>query len=159
MNNVMDNAETSIVKWVQTMIGEISAAGIAELEYLEIDARAELLDAELPAGDIIGITQFSLTDDQGMFPLHFMVGVSTVGDVNLFRLRAITNFLFNRLQTGDELAYYDVAASQLAGAAVEASWIKIVPGTTLLPTSRVETRPFRFVQVQALLDPLQTNAQ
>lgn len=159
MNNVLTNAETSIVKFAQDMITAMSEAGIAELEYVEIDARAELVDAELPAGDIIGVTQFSITDDDGIFPIHFVLAVSTVGDTNLFRLRAISNFLFNRLQTGAELTYFDVEASETAGEAVAKSWIKVVPGTTLLPTSRVEVRPFRHIQVQALLDPLQTTVR
>lgn len=159
MNNVLDNAEASVTRFVQDMITEIAAAGIADLEYVELDARAELTDASLPAGDIIGVTQFSIVDDDKIFPIHFTIGVSTVGDENLFRLKKLSNFLYNRLQTGAELVYYDVEASEVAGQAVEKSWIKVLPGTTLLPTNRVETRPFRFLDVQALLDPLQSSSQ
>jgi hypothetical protein len=159
MNNVLANAETSITRFATDMAEAMALAGLATLEYVELDARSELRDAELPGGDIIGVTQFSITEDDKIFPIHFMIGVSTVGDLNLFRLRAITNFIFNRLQSGAELTYYDVAASELAGDAVAKSWIRVLPGSTLLPTSRVETRPFRFVQVQALLDPLQSNPQ
>lgn len=150
MNNVLENAEASIVKWCVEQIPLLTSLSTT-LTYVELDSRVELRDAELPTGDIIGLTQFSIMDDDKIFPIHFAIGVSTEDDENLFRLRALSNALYNKLQTGASLTYYD------AQTAATKSWIQILPGTTILPTSRVETRPFRFIQVQALLDPYQSN--
>jgi hypothetical protein len=145
MNNVLKFAETSLVKWV---VDQIAAIDFADIEYVELDARSELSDASLPDKDIAGLTQFAIADDDRVFPVHFMVGVSTKVDENLFRLRDIANHMYNRLQTGMQIPYYNADTQALLGQ------ITIIPGTNLLPTSRVETRPFRFIQVHALLDPL-----
>lgn len=151
MNNVLRNSEASVIKLVTELRDQLLDEGIcAKLEYVEIDARVELKDGDLPNADIIGVTQFSIAEeDAKIWAIHFIVAASTVGDTNLFRLRQMINWIHNRFPAGAQMTYYD------ADTAEENSWIQVIPGTTMLPTHRVETRPFRFIQVHALLDPLQ----
>ena len=155
MKNLLTNAETSIVKLCVDLAEEMRSEGLtAEMEYVEVDARVELKDAELPNCDIIGLTQFSITEPESkLWAIHFVIVVSTIADTNLFRLRALANYIYERFPAGATLTYYDAESAE------EKSWIQVIPGTTQLPTHRVETRPFRFIQVQALLDPLQGSQQ
>ena len=149
MNNLLKNSESSIIKLMTELAEQMRDEGITKnIQYVEIDARVELKDADLPSSDIIGVTQFSIAEETDkIWAIHFIVAVSTVSDDNLFRLRDIVNWVYNRFPAGAQMTYYD------AEAASEQSWIQVIPGTTMLPTHRVETRPFRFVQVHALLDP------
>lgn len=151
MNNLLENSEASVVKLMVDLAQTMKNEGIsANVQYIELDARVELKDNEIPPTDIIGVTQFSISEPQAqLWGIHFIVGLSTQDDENLFRLRKMANFVFNRFPCGAQMVYYD------AETAAEKSWIQVIPGTTQLPTHRVETRPFRFIQVQALLDPFQ----
>lgn len=149
MKNLLANAEASVLKLMIDLGQEMIDAGLSEdIQYVELDARVELKDAELPATDIIGMTQFSISEPASkIWGIHFIVGVSTIGDENLFRLKALANHIYERFPCGAQMTYYDNET------ATAKSWIQVTPGTVQLPTHRVETRPFRFVQVQALLDP------
>ena len=155
MKNLLTNSETSIVKLCVDLGAEMVAEGLSpKIEYVEVDARVELKDAELPDCDIIGLTQFSISEPESkLWAIHFVIVLSTVSDQNLFRLRKLANYVYERLPAGATLVYYD------AEEATEKSWLQVIPGTTQLPTHRVETRPFRFIQAQALLDPLQGSEQ
>lgn len=151
MKNLLKNSETSIVKLCVDLGREMVEQGLTPaVSYFEVDSRVELKDAELPDCDIIGMTQFSISEPEAkIWAIHFVIVVSTVSDTNLFRLRELANFIYERLPAGALLTYYD------ADGAAEKSWMSVIPGTTQLPTHRVETRPFRFIQAQALLDPYQ----
>lgn len=151
MINLLENSEASCVKLCVDLCAAMRNANIsANVEYIELDARVELKDNEIPPIDIIGLTQFSIAEvDRHIWQIHFIVGLSTQDDENLFRLRKMANYIYNRFPCGAQMTYYDATTAE------EKSWIQILPGTTQLPTHRVETRPFRFIQVQALLDPLQ----
>lgn len=151
MNNILENAEASCVKLCVDLAEAMQTASIStNVEYIELDARTELKDNEIPSTDILGLTQFSIAEvERGIWQIHFIIGISTLSDENLFRLRKMANFVFNRFPSGAQLTYYDAETAEAK------SWIQVIPGTTQLPTHRVETRPFRFIQVHALLDPLQ----
>lgn len=151
MKNLLANSEASVIRTALDLIEEIKSAGISPgLEYVELDARVELRDGELPPTDVLGVTQFAITEiDKSIWQIHFMIAVSTITDQNLFRLRAMANAVFERFPAGAQMTYFDAETTQ------EKSWIQVIPGTAVIPTHRVETRPFRFIQVQALLDPLQ----
>lgn len=151
MNNILENAEASCVKFAVDAGEAMKLAGISDnVGYIELDARTELKDNEIPAHDIIGLTQFSISEiESHIWEVHFMIGLSTMADQNLFRLRAMANFIYNLVPAGAQLTFYDAETAE------EKSWIHVLPGSTQLPTHRVETRPFRFIQVRALLDPLQ----
>lgn len=151
MKNLLENSETSCVKVCVDLVAAMREAGISNtVEYIELDARVELKDNQIPAIDIIGLTQFSIAEvDRSLWQIHFIIGLSTISDENLFRLRKMANFIYERFPCGAQMAYYDATTAE------EKSWIQVIPGTTQLPTHRVETRPFRFIQVQALLDPFQ----
>lgn len=153
MRDVLKNAEASMVKLCVDLAANLVDQGLTEkLEYVELDARVEIEGAELPDDDVIGLTQFSITEvESKIWQIHFIIGISTVGDKNLFRLRDLSNAVYNAVPAGAVLTYYD------ADQAKAESWIYVLPGSTQLPTNRVESRPFRFIQVQALLDPYQAS--
>lgn len=151
MKNILMNAEASCVKLCVELAAAMRSLNIStDVDYIELDARVELKDNEIPSNDIIGLTQFSIAEiDKSIWQIHFIIGVSTISDENLFRLRRMANFIYERFPCGAQMIYYD------ADTADEKSWIQVTPGTVQLPTHRVETRPFRFIQVQAVLDPHQ----
>lgn len=151
MKNLLANSEASTVKAVVDLIAELKNEGLSgDLQYEELDARVELRDGELPPTDIMGVTQFAIVEIEArIWQIHFMVAVSTITDPNLFRLRALSNAVFERFGAGAQMTYHDAETTEAK------SWIQVIPGTAVIPTHRVETRPFRFIQVQALLDPLQ----
>ena len=151
MKNLLANSEASVIRAALDLIDEIKNAGISpKLQYVELDARVELRDGELPPTDILGVTQFAITEiEKNIWQIHFMIAVSTITDENLFRLRAMANVVFERFPADAQMTYFDAETAE------NKSWIHVLPGTSTIPTHRVETRPFRFIQVQALLDPLQ----
>lgn len=152
MRNILKNTEASVIKSVLEVMENCKQIS-PDIQYEEVDARKELADGELPPTDIVGVTQFAMAQlDSHMWEIHFIVAVSTVNDLNLFRLRELTNEFYDHYSgNGRQLTYYDAESAE------EKSWIYVLPQTQTLPTHRVETRPFRFVQVQALLDPLQAS--
>jgi hypothetical protein len=151
MRNILKNTEASVVKDVLTMLEDDLKSISSKIVYEELDARKEISEGSLPNSDLIGVTQFAISQVEGkIWEIHFMVAVSTISDPNLFRLRELANVIYDRYSTeGAQITYYD------ADTALKKSWIYVLPEVAILPTHRVETRPFRFIQVQALLDPLQ----
>lgn len=149
MKNLAANAEASVLKLMIDLGQSLRDEGISSnVQYVELDARVELKDTELPPTDVIGMTQFSISEpEEKLWAIHFIVGLSTLGDENLFRLKAMANVVYDRFPCGAMMTYYDNESTE------PRTWIKVIPGTVMLPTHRVETRPFRFIQVQALLDP------
>ena len=114
MKNLLTNAETSIVKLCVDLAAEMKSEGLtAEMEYVEVDARVELKDAELPDCDIIGLTQFSISEPESkLWSIHFVIVVSTLADTNLFRLRALANYIYERFPAGATLTYYDAESAE-----------------------------------------------
>jgi len=142
---IYSNLWGSVTKMSLNLISQITTSGVASPQFLDWDAHANI--HELPNVDLVGPTAFGFIEDDKVISVNFSLGFSTYNDLNLFRLRAIGNVLFEALRPGSRFIYYN------ATAAVAVSYLVVTNGTTLLPVTRSETRPFQFVQVEALLEP------
>lgn len=138
----------SIVKLTNDTIAEfkIDYPAIA-IQFMDWEAHANV--AELPNADLIGPTGLSITEEEpGFVQVVFALAVSTYGtDANLFRQRDFVGRIFEKMRPEAQVALYD------ADTAAVKSFLVFTDGTTAVPMSRADARPWQFVQALALLEP------
>ncbi|MES0134509.1 hypothetical protein NKJ88_06035 [Mesorhizobium sp. M0016] len=143
---IIEDAWVSIVKVCQGIITEVEALyPDTEINFFDWETHSNV--AELPNSDLIGPTALAFTEQSpGLSEAVFAIAASTYGDdTNLFRHRKIMSLIFERLRPTKTMKIYD------AGSALEKGFMVFTDGTTLVPMTRSEARPWQYVQVQALL--------
>jgi hypothetical protein len=114
---------------------------------VNFDAHASI--QELPAGDLVGPSGFTLTDmGQGHFELAFAIAVSTQQDKDNFRLTDLMDGFARRLAPERKFTIFN----STTGAAISEAIIE--EGTQLSPVNRAETRATASVTVTAQIRPL-----
>jgi hypothetical protein len=104
---------------------------------------------ELPDSDLIGPTAVTIEDEgQEQISVTFAIGVSTyTSDTNLFRLRRFVGSVFEAMRPEKQINYYN------AELAVQRSKFVVTGGTLIAPMTRMDVRPWQFVQAAVLLVP------
>lgn len=92
-------------------------------------------------GDIIGLEDYSIVDEAGMFTVTARIGMSTINDQGLFRLREMTNTLFNMCGTNKMVPLFDAETDEPIGQ------MKFMEGTTALPLMTTEIRSYQYLAV------------
>jgi len=92
-------------------------------------------------GDVMGLEDYSIIDEEGNFIVSARIGLSTVGDQNLFHLRALTNVLFNACLTGKMVPLLDAENANPLGQ------MKFMRGTNALPLVTTEVRSYQYLAV------------
>lgn len=147
MSNVYEDVWASLTVFVNQRITALKAdEPTLDLRY--IDWESSNID-ELPDSDLIGPTAVTIEEEsQEQIGITFAVGVSTyTNDMNLFRLRRIVGSVFEEMRPEKKIDFYN------AGLAVQRSKLVILGGTMIAPMSRMNVRPWQFVQAAALLVP------
>ena len=148
MIDVYQNTWASLVVWIKDQLKQMRALSPQHpMEYIDWEAHAT--NPELPNTDLVGPLALAVSEyEDGLYAVNVSFGVSTyVKDRSLYRQRLYTNFLFNQLQSGAQITYYDHAE------AVERSVIQMRPGTTVAPMDDITNRPFQYIQCSGLLVP------
>lgn len=143
---MIEDVWASVVKVCQEIIQDVKDIyPDNQVEFVDWEAHANI--AELPNCDLIGPTALSLTEQSpGLSDAVFAIAASTYGDdTNLFRQRKIMSMIFERMRPTKQMKIYD------AGSALEKGFMVFTDGTTLVPMTRSEARPWQYVQAQALL--------
>lgn len=146
---ILKNCWSSIVVLSRALIQECAAANVgSEIEFMDWEAHANT--PELPNMDLIGPSAMTVTEhSKELITVSFAIGVSTfTGDKNLFRQRDYVARVFERLRPENKIIYFD------AESASEKSVLVITDGTMAAPMSKSESRPWQYVQCEALLVPV-----
>lgn len=142
---IIEDVWASVVKLCQDVIEDLRVMyPDVAFEFVDWEAHANI--NELPNCDCIGPTALAFTEGSpGLAEANFAIAGSTYGDdTNLFRHRKIMSMIFERLRPTKQMKIYD------AGSALEKGYMVFTDGTTLVPMTRAEARPWQYVQVQAL---------
>jgi hypothetical protein len=142
--NVYNNARQSLFKYCQELALSLNASEGYNLTVINFDAHADL--NSLPAQDIIGVADFSLTSDDGLLILSASIRVGTEGDADIARLENIINVIFDQLQPANSLDLVDFDSSAKIGN------LKIMNGTTVYPVMKTKTRPLKSVGISLASD-------
>jgi len=138
----------SIVKMSQSLIEEAQLAH-PDVRFALMDWEGHANIMELPEMDLIGPTALNITEHTAqMVEVNFALAVSTyASDEGLFRQREIISRAFERMRALKQVPLYDAATASKKG------YMIFTDGTTILPMSRAEARPFQYVQGSCLLEP------
>lgn len=120
---------------------EIPRANHVDFEIVDFDAIHEE-DFLMTKPDIIGIGEFGLEEDEGNHIAQFQVGVSTIDDLNLFRMRRIVALYYERLRVNATFPLLNAETGASIGL------MKVMNGTTIFPLIRTTLRHYRFIQVR-----------
>lgn len=143
---IIEDVWVSVVKVCQGIIEDARLIyPDTMIEFIDWEAHANI--AELPNTDLIGPTALAFTEQSpGISEAIFAIAASTYADdTNLFRQRKIMSLIFERMRPTKQMKIYD------AGSALEKGFMIFTDGTTLVPMTRSEARPWQYVQGQALL--------
>jgi hypothetical protein len=136
----------SVLKYCTGKIATLQVA-YPNLRFLDWDAHAET--HELPTNDLLGPSAVTLSEDQTDFlEMTAAIGVSTIDDIGLFRIRGLVSTIFGDMRPTKQIPLYRYATGQ------QVAWIVMAAPTMVSPMSRAETRLFQFIQFRGLLSPL-----
>lgn len=144
---VYENVWTSITVLCNSLI-ETARLDHPSADIRYIDWENSNTD-ELPDADLIGPTAIAV-EDYGLdeIGVNFAIAVSTyTNDTNLFRQRQILSKIHSRLRPEAQFSYLD--RQRLTGTSV----FVVTPGGLISPMTRMNVRPWQYVQVAALLMP------
>lgn len=136
----------SLKRYCVELITELGADGI-DASLIDWDEHADI--HELPVGNLIGVAGSGVSVEDGIYEVSFGVGVSTQNDRALIKLRKIISRVFNDLSPGKQLKFYDATQNT----PTEVTWMQMINGTSVVPMTKAETRPFQMVMARALVNP------
>lgn len=147
--NYYTDTWASVANWTHNLIDQINALN-PDMTFSFIDWEAHGDTPELPDGHLIGPLALALREyDDGLIEFTLSVGVSTyTNDAGLTRLREAVNEVFKAMMSGQKIRYYNHRSY------IEESVFQFIPGTEIAPMTRMQVRPFQFVQASGVLVPI-----
>lgn len=144
-SNLYENVLASLYGYTADFSAKMVTAGVISTPLTQYNFDAYSEQNTLPAGDFIGIRNYSLRivdDELVMVTVHF--GLSTVNDENLFRLTKLTGNLMTRLLPKMKIPVFDTdPPNSLIGQLI------LSDGTDASPVYQAQQRPLRFIAVSA----------
>jgi hypothetical protein len=113
----------------------------AQFEIIDFDAIHEE-NSIVTKPDLLGIAEFGLEEDEGNHIAQFQIGVSTIDDLNLFRMRKIISVFYERMRVN---ATFPLVHHETG---VNLGLMKVMNGTSVFPLVRTHLRHYRFIQVR-----------
>jgi hypothetical protein len=153
--NPYQDCKASLIRFVgQTITNDpvFTASGRTQPVVVDFDGVGDEKDLA-SLGDIMGLEDYSIIDEEGNFTVSARIGLSTIGDKNLFHLRALTNVLFNACLTGKMVPLVDAENANLLGQ------MKFMRGTNALPMITTELRSYQYLAVSLGYAPSLAPAQ
>jgi hypothetical protein len=142
MSHEYRNAQASLTKWVGQIVSDhmfYQQPGQAQPQLVDFDAIND--EAQLPAGDLYGLADYSVTNDDETFVVTTRIGISTQGDVNSFRKRDLVDALFDATRPNALIPVHDSETDQLLGQ------MKVMSGTTVLPVVITQVRTYTYLSL------------
>lgn len=142
MSNEYKNAQASLLKWAGDLVRRnafYSQPGTPEPKIVDFDSIND--EAEIPAGDIYGLADYHIENDNDTFTITTRIGVSTAGDNNSFRKRDLVNALFDAARPNAMVTVYDAESGRQLGK------MKFMNGTATLPVVTTKVRTYTYIAV------------
>jgi hypothetical protein len=133
---IYENLHTSLLRFC----AEFAEAnpGMAVVNF---DSHADA--TQLPASDLVGMAGLSFTEDDGILSIKVLLGISTLGDTNNFRLVHLVSELYERLRPTKRIDVYQAGMD----APTKVGWMVCENGTSVLPVGGEVARPLQYVAV------------
>jgi hypothetical protein len=112
-------------------------------QYIDWDANSDI--QKLPATDLVGISAFSINNEEKLHRVTFGVLVGTMNDPNLFRISEYVDLYYGLMQPEEEFLIYHPETGMEIGKAL------FTNGAAVHPINRFETRIAQAVQGSALI--------
>lgn len=142
-DDILLNHYSSVVKYVQEAVSYFRALGFSDnVTFRDMDGHAE--NEVLPNEDFVCLKDFSGTTDENSSDWVFQIGVTTFEDENLFRHRAMMNYLMKKFIPLQEILVYDNEDKNTSYGR-----LIVKSDTTLQPFSKVNARAIQYLLVGA----------
>ena len=114
--------------------------GLRDFQVFDFDTHTVTQD--FPDTNLVGVAEYSLIEDEGLYTGHCMFIVSTLqDDMQLSTLKPTVSKLFNRLKSGSTAPVVEMATG------LEIGNIKTMLGTEASAVSRTKGRPLQAINV------------
>jgi hypothetical protein len=130
---------TSIIKVSE----DFRKANMPASSYVDWDAHAQV--NELPQTSVLGPAGIGMTTENDGSFVAFSIGASTLGDPNLFQLRAVMSKLYGLLAPETKLNILHPTTGAVVG------WMVVKTPVQITPVSKAEIRSVQFINVLALI--------
>jgi hypothetical protein len=145
MNDPFTDSQASLFTFCKDFASEMKLAGVsADLQVFKFDAHVE--NVEFPETDLIGPSGLSLDIDDSLVTVRTAIGISTLDDMNIFRLDTLLGAMLRKLKPGAILTLLDAQTGQGYGA------MKVLGQISVLPVQNDRTRSFKAVALALGLD-------
>lgn len=134
-NGILSILETSTLAYCNQIAQAINTQLGFNFEVVLFDAYAE--NEPLPEKDIIGIYRLEFELDSHFIKGSFLLGVSTINDPQLFRLRKVSSFVLDQVKPQKTISLVTEDGQPVVGNLV------IMDGVAVLPVEG-NTRPAKF---------------
>lgn len=135
----------SLVRFLYDFGQDTSKNGYGEvLEYVELDAHAQV--HELPEGNVIGLSGFSMEFDDHLIYVDTAIGLIMRGDKDLIRHGEVMDALLGHLRPTRTLPVYHPTTGNTIG------WMAIENGVEVMPVGKADTRTVQMITLSLSTD-------
>jgi hypothetical protein len=142
MNEYRDT-HASILRFCRDFADEMRGQGY-DIEVIDMDTAGE--PGVWPKKDVIGPAEFNFTLNDGLIEVECAIGVSTLEDTNLFRMRDQLNRVLNKLIPGMRIKLLNASTGQTRGLLV------VRNGTQVAAPFQSNTRAVQGIMVSFISD-------
>lgn len=132
----LENHHSSLLRFCNAFVLEMQNQN-QNLTVVDYEAHADV--ETLPKSDLIGVANFAIEQDEHLYNIEAMIGITTYDDHNLFRLKKMTSILFERLAPTNIIEVVDADTAEPIGL------MTIKKGTRAMPVAGSAQRPMRFI--------------
>lgn len=136
MARALENHHSSLLRFCNAFAIEMKNQH-QNLTVVDYEAHADV--ETLPKSDLIGVANFAIQQDEQMYHIEAMIGITTYDDHNLFRLKQLTSRLFDYLAPTNMIELVDADTAEPIGQ------MTIKNGTRAMPVAGSAQRPMRFI--------------
>lgn len=140
MNDPFTDIQASLAAHCQAFALDMRLSGVADLAMFKFDAAGEEL--EFPNQDMIGPAELSLDIDDSLVSASCVIGISTLVDLNNFRLDALIGQMLKRVKTGTLIPLIDAETLVPYGSLKTKGLIRV------LRVEPLKVRPLRGIAIQ-----------
>lgn len=140
MSLLYKDIRASLFKFCAVFIDDM-VGGLLEtkIEPFDFDAHGET--QKLPENDLIGVANMVISTEGPLATTVCVFGISTNGDLNLFRMTDLVAEMYERLLPGKQFPLVDAITG------VELGKMTVADGTEASFVMRAEQRPLKFIGV------------
>lgn len=136
--NYYENLRVSLIAFAKTIADDVQSFA-PTIQHIDFDTFAE--PNLLPETDLVGPFQFDMSDEGQLISARTMFVVSTVSDLNLFRLNKIVGAAYSKLRPDMSIPLIDASNGSELGR------LYIQEGVSVMPLDYSSNRPMKAIAV------------